>query len=78
MQIGDPVPFDIARDAASAPFGVTLSLSKGASASGLTAQSLAAALVFREVLKPLAQGLGPVGELAVDGVVDALFLRDLR
>jgi hypothetical protein len=32
-----------------------------------------AAIVFREVLKPLAAGLGPVGEVAVGAVADRLF-----
>ncbi len=74
----------------SAPYDVTLSPSKGASetqdrltvrgmpASRLSPQALAEAVVFREILKPLARGLGPVGEIAVDGVADALFLRDAR
>jgi hypothetical protein len=31
------------------------------------------AIVFREVLKPLAAGLGPVGDVAVGSVADALF-----
>jgi hypothetical protein len=31
------------------------------------------AVVFREILKPLAAGLGPVGETAVDAVADRLF-----
>jgi hypothetical protein len=33
------------------------------------------AVVFREVLKPLAAGLGPVGEVAVGSVADKLFSR---
>jgi hypothetical protein len=39
------------------------------------ASSALAALVFREVLKPLASGLGPVGEVAIGSVTDALFVR---
>jgi hypothetical protein len=31
------------------------------------------AIVFREVLKPLAAGLGPVGDVAVGSVADTLF-----
>ena len=34
---------------------------------------MANALFFREILKPLARGLGPIGESAVDAVADALF-----
>ena len=60
------------------PSDLTLSLSKGESASQDRLQSFAAAVVFREVLKPLARGLGPVGEIAVDSVADALFLHDAR
>jgi hypothetical protein len=33
------------------------------------------AIVFREILKPLAAGLGPVGEIAVGSVADKLFAR---
>jgi len=37
--------------------------------------SALSALVFREILKPLAAGLGPVGEVATASVADALFAR---
>jgi hypothetical protein len=30
------------------------------------------AVLFREILKPLAAGLGPVGEVALDTVADRL------
>ncbi|HEX3466147.1 MAG TPA: hypothetical protein VHS78_19010 [Candidatus Elarobacter sp.] len=53
---------------------VTLSLSKGAP----KPQDLAAAILFREILKPLADGLGPVGEIALGTVADDLFLRSRR
>jgi hypothetical protein len=33
------------------------------------------AIVFREILKPLAAGLGPVGEVAIGSVADAIFTR---
>jgi hypothetical protein len=33
------------------------------------------AVVFREILKPLAESLGPVGETALDSVADSLFVR---
>jgi hypothetical protein len=33
------------------------------------------AVVFREILKPLAAGLGPVGETALERVADDLFVR---
>lgn len=65
---------------------VTLSLSNGPSASPPSAnaasqptpESVAAAVLFREILKPLARGLGPVGEIAAGSVADSLFLRDRR
>jgi len=68
---------------------VTLSVSKGPSTSPdrrfgaetrlrLTPERIAEAVVFREILKPLTRGLGPVGEIAVESVADALFLRDVR
>jgi len=31
------------------------------------------AVLFREILKPLAAGLGPVGEIALGSVADAVF-----
>ncbi|HYZ15213.1 MAG TPA: hypothetical protein VE591_02385 [Candidatus Acidoferrum sp.] len=37
------------------------------------AEQIAQSLIFREVLRPLAQGLGPVGEIAIGNVADALF-----
>ena len=33
------------------------------------------AIVFREILKPLATGLGPVGDVAIGSVADAIFTR---
>ncbi len=36
------------------------------------------ALLFREVLKPLAQSMGPVGDVLLGGVVDDLFVRRAR
>jgi hypothetical protein len=39
------------------------------------ATSALEAVVFREILKPLAAGLGPVGEIAVGSVADKLFVR---
>jgi hypothetical protein len=39
------------------------------------AEQIAQAVLFREVLKPLAEGLGPVGELAAANVADTLFAR---
>ena len=45
---------------------------------GPTARDIASAVLFREILKPLAQGLGPVGEIALGAVADELFLRKRR
>jgi hypothetical protein len=42
------------------------------------AEQIAESLIFREILKPLAQGLGPVGEIAAGNVADALFARRAR
>lgn len=36
------------------------------------------AVLFREVLKPLAQGLGPMGEIVTGQVADAMFVRPRR
>jgi hypothetical protein len=41
----------------------------------LAATNALEAIVFREILKPLATGLGPVGEVAVGSVADAIFTR---
>jgi hypothetical protein len=41
-------------------------------------RDLAAAILFREILKPLANGLGPVGEIALGAVADELFVRRPR
>jgi hypothetical protein len=38
-----------------------------------TAREVMSAVLFREILKPLAAGLGPVGEIALGSVADALF-----
>lgn len=42
------------------------------------AQNVVNAILFREILKPLAQGLGPVGETALSSVADALFVKPAR
>ncbi len=39
------------------------------------ARDVMAAVLFREILKPLAAGLGPVGEIALGSVADELFVR---
>jgi len=39
------------------------------------ARDLASAMLFREILKPLAAGLGPVGEMALSAAGDALLIR---
>jgi hypothetical protein len=39
------------------------------------ARAFTNALLFREILKPLASALGPVGETALGSVVDRLFAR---
>jgi hypothetical protein len=40
-----------------------------------TATNTLEAIVFREILKPLAAGLGPVGEVAIGSVADTIFAR---
>jgi hypothetical protein len=39
------------------------------------ARTTVSAVLFREILKPLAAGLGPVGETALDRVADDLFVK---
>jgi len=53
---------------------VTLNLSKGEP----QPQQIAAAVLFREILKPLAENLGPVGEIALGIVADDVFVRGRR
>ena len=33
------------------------------------------AIIFREVLKPVAAALGPVGDVVLDRVIDGFFVR---
>ncbi len=40
-----------------------------------TAQDVVSAVLFREILKPLAAGLGPIGEIALGAVADQMFAR---
>ncbi len=40
-----------------------------------SARDVMNAVLFREILKPLAQGLGPIGEIALGTVADDLFVR---
>jgi len=41
-------------------------------------QDVLSAVLFREILKPLAAGLGPVGEIVIGEVADTLFVRVRR
>lgn len=43
-----------------------------------TARDVMNAVLFREILEPLAQGLGPVAEIALGAVADDLFVRKQR
>ena len=43
-----------------------------------TARDVMNAVLFREILKPLVQGLGPVAEIALGNVTDDLFVRRPR
>jgi len=43
-----------------------------------TARDVMNALLFREILKPLVQGLGPVAEIALGSVADDVFVRRPR
>lgn len=44
----------------------------------IKARDVMNALLFREILKPLAQGLGPVAEIALGSVADDVFVRTPR
>ena len=50
----------------------------GPAASERAAQTTMQALLFSEILKPLAKGLGPVSEVAVESVVQHLFASPAR
>ncbi|MGA2395901.1 MAG: hypothetical protein ABSH03_21390 [Candidatus Lustribacter sp.] len=54
---------------------VTLSAVEGQPQSRQVATQTLEAIVFREVLEPLAAALGPVGDAAVGTVADMLFAR---
>jgi hypothetical protein len=56
----------------------TISTAGEAAERGRDARDAVAAILFREVLKPLAKGLGPVGEIALGAVADELFVRRPR
>jgi len=43
-----------------------------------SAREVMSAVLFREILKPLAAGLGPVGEIVLGSVADELFVRRER
>ena len=57
---------------------VTLTLRQAQGPKGGPAQDVLNAVLFREILKPLAQGLGPVAEIALGSVADDLFVRRAR
>ena len=44
----------------------------------MTARDVMNALLFREILKPLVHGLGPVAEIALGSVADDVFVRRPR
>ena len=44
----------------------------------VAARDVMSAVLFREILKPLVQGLGPVAEIALGSVTDELFVRRPR
>ena len=51
---------------------------RGDAGTNATARDVMSAVLFREILKPLAQGLGPVAEIALGRVADDLFVRRPR
>ena len=44
----------------------------------MTARDVMNAVLFREILKPLVHGLGPVAEIALGSVADDLFVHRVR
>ena len=44
----------------------------------VAARDVLNAVLFREILKPLAHGLGPLAEVALGAVADELFVRPRR
>jgi hypothetical protein len=52
--------------------------STAAEPAAIRAQDVVNAVLFREILKPLAQGLGPLAEVALGAVADELFVRPRR
>ncbi|HEY6236158.1 MAG TPA: hypothetical protein VIW69_13750 [Candidatus Elarobacter sp.] len=49
-----------------------------ATSAGDTARDVMTSVLFREILKPLVRGLGPVAEIALGSVADDLFVRKVR
>ena len=41
-------------------------------------REVAAAVLFREILRPLVAELGPVGEIALGDAIDKTFVRETR
>jgi hypothetical protein len=51
---------------------------KETSTSAAAVRGTLGAVVFAEVLKPLAAGLGPAGDVVVERIVDGLFANPKR
>ncbi len=56
----------------------TTSIAADAPPTEITARDVMNALLFREILKPLVQGLGPMAEIALGSVADDIFVRRVR
>jgi hypothetical protein len=51
---------------------------KESSTSAAVVRGTLSAVVFSEVLQPLAAGLGPAGDMVVERIVDGLFVNAKR
>ncbi len=67
-----PTTSTAASSGVTSPANVTATL-RQAQGKGDPARDVLNAVLFREILKPLAQGLGPVAEIALGAVADDLF-----
>jgi hypothetical protein len=53
----------------------TTSIAVNSPSAARAAETTLQAVLFSEILKPLAKGLGPVGDVAIESVVGQLFVR---
>lgn len=56
----------------------TSTAADGPATNVIAMKNAVSAILFREILKPLAGGLGPFGEIAIGSVADSVFVQPKR